>query len=174
MSYLLRKTFFIICLMVSMLCLAIGYGIIGKWIGAAIAIITGLAWFLARKYPDSGLPVICLVASVCLAVVGRLIGSPPLLMICGSGFALAIWDLLFLDNALGRDSSGMLTRHYEIKHIQSLVLALCSGLLVAFLGRLFNLQFPFLILLLFVASVIFGLDRAYGYIKKRSMHIRGE
>ena len=47
----LRKIFFVICLVVSMLCLAAGYGIAGQWIGAVIAIITGLAWLLARKYP---------------------------------------------------------------------------------------------------------------------------
>ena len=48
----LRKTFFILCLVVSMLCLAVGYGIAGQWIGAVTAIVTGLAWLLARKYPD--------------------------------------------------------------------------------------------------------------------------
>jgi hypothetical protein len=174
MSYLLRKTFFVICVIVSTLCLTVGYGIAEKWIGVVIAIITGLIWLLARKYPDSGLPVICLVVSVCLAVVGLLIGSPPLLMICGSGFALAVWDLVFLNNALGRVPSGVQTIQYERRHLQSLALALGSGLLVAFLGRLFNLQFPFLILMLFVAFIIFGLDRTYGYIKKRKLHIRGE
>ena len=68
----LRKTFFVVCLVISVLCLAAGYGIAGQWIGAVMAIITGLAWLLARKYPASGLPLICLLASVCLAVVGQL------------------------------------------------------------------------------------------------------
>ena len=167
----LRKTLFVICLVVSMLCLAVGYGIAGQWIGAVIAIITGLAWLLARRYPTSWLPLMCLSASICLAVVGRLTGSPPLLMICGSGFALAVWDLLFLDDALGSNSSGEQTRQYESKHLQSLALALGSGLLVAFLGRLLNLQIPFVLLMLFIALVIFGLDRIWGHIKKRSMHI---
>ena len=167
----LRKTFFVICLVVSMLCLAAGYGIAGQWIGAVIAIITGLAWLLARKYPASWLPHICLLASVCLAVVGRLTGAPPLLMICGSGLALAVWDLLFLDDALGSHSSGEQTRRYENKHLQSLALALGSGLIVAFLGRLLNLQIPFVILVLFVVLVVFGLDRVWGYIKKRANRV---
>jgi hypothetical protein len=171
MSPLLRKNFFIICLAVSILCLTIGYGIVGKWIGTAIAISIGLAWLPARKYPASGLPFICLAASVCLAVAGQLIGSPPLLMICGSGFALAVWDLVFLNDALGRDSSGVQTRLYEGKHLQSLALALGSGLLVASIGRLLNFQIPFIVMILFVALVIFGLERIWGAIKKRSMHI---
>ena len=162
----LRKTFFAVCLVVSALCLAAGYGIAGRWIGAVMAIITGLAWLLARKYPASWLPHICLLASVCMAVVGRLTGSPPLLMICGSGIALAAWDLLLLDAALGSNSSGEQTRRYEKKHLQALVLALGSGLYTVFLGRLLTLQVPFVLLVLFVALAVFGLDRAWGYIKR--------
>jgi hypothetical protein len=154
-----------------MLCLAAGYGIAGKWIGAVISIVTGLAWLPAQKYPDSGLPFVCLVASVCLAVAGRLIDSPPLLMICGSGFALAVWDLIFLDNALGGDSAGVHTRQYERKHFQSLALALGFGLSVAFIGRLFTLQFPFFILMFFVALAIYGFEHIWNIIKKRSRHI---
>ena len=148
-----------------------GMGLSGQWIGAVIAITTGLAWLPARKYPASGLPFICLVVSVCLAVIGRLTGSPPLLMICGSGFALAVWDLIFLDGALGTNSFGEHTRQYESKHLQSLALALGSGLLVALVGRLLNFQIPFIVMMLFVALVIFGLERIWGAIKKRSMHI---
>ena len=162
----LRKTFFAVCLVVSVLCLAAGYGIAGQWIGAVMAIIAGLAWLLARKYPN-WLPHICLLASVCMAVVGRLTGSPPLLMICGSGIALAVWDLLLLDAALGRNSSGEQTRQYENKHLQSLVLVLGSGLCAVFLGRSLTLRTPFVLLVLFVALAVFGLDRAWGYIKRR-------
>lgn len=169
MSY--RKAFFIICLIVSIICLAAGYGIAEKWIGAVIAIIIGLAWLPARKYPASGLPFICLVVSVCLAVAGKLAGSPPLLMICGSGFALAIWDLVFLDNTLGRDSSAPQTRQYERKHLRSLSLVLGFGLLVALLGRLMNLQIPFVIMILLVALAIYGLEHIWNDIKKRSKHI---
>ena len=171
MSPLHRKTFFVICLAVSVLCLTVGYVIVGGWIGAAIAIVTGFAWLLARKYPASGLLFVCLVTSVCLAVVGRLIGSPPLLMICGSGFALAVWDLIFLNEALGGNSLEEQTGQYERKHLQSLALALGFGLLMTFLGRMLNLHIPFVAAMLFVALIIFGLDRAYGYIRKRSMHI---
>lgn len=163
----LRKTFFAVCLVVSVLCLATGYGIAGQWIGAVMAIITGSAWLLARKYPASWLPHICLLASVCMAVVGRLTGSSPLLMICSSGIALAVWDLLLLDTALGSNSSGEQTRQCEDKHLQSLVLVLGFGLFVVFLGRLLTLQIPFVLLVLFVALAVFGLDRAWGYIKKQ-------
>jgi hypothetical protein len=167
---LLWKTLFVICLAVSMLCLAAGYGIAGQWIGAVIAVITGLAWLPARKYPDSGLPVICLVVSVCLAVVGRLSGASSLLMICGSGFALAVWDLVFLDDALGSNLIGEQTKRYENKHLQALALALGCGLTLAFVGHLINFRIPFMAMMLFVALVIFGLERIWGTIKKGSIH----
>ena len=164
----LRKTFFVICLVLSILCLAIGHGIVGNWIGTGFALLTGFAWLLARRYSASGLSIICLLASVGLAAAGVLTGSPPLLMISSSGFTLATWDLLLLDTALGSNVPGEQTKRYESIHLQSLALALGCGLIVAFLGRFLNLQIPFIVLVLFVSLVIFGLDRIWGYIKKRS------
>jgi hypothetical protein len=164
----LRKIWFVFCMMLSVFCLAVGYTITGQWIGALVAILMIPAWLLARKHPLTWLPFICLLASVCLAVIGKLTGAPPFLMIFGSGVALAVWDLLFLDSALGSNSSGEQTRQYENKHLQSLTLALGFGLSVAFLGRLFNLHIPFLVLMLFIAFILFGLDRVWTYIKKRS------
>jgi hypothetical protein len=92
-------------------------------------------------------------------------------MICGSGLALAAWDLVFLDDALGGNLSEGQTRRYESKHLQSLALALGCGLLLAFLGRFLSFQIPFALLVFFIVLVVFGLDRAYGYIKKRSGQI---
>jgi len=161
-----RKIFFIICLGVSVFSLAAGHFIAGQWIWAFIAILIIPAWLFAQKYSDSWLPLICLLVSVCLAVIGKLDGAPPLLMILGSGIALAVWDLLLLNAALGSNSSGEQTRQYEIKHLQSLALALGFGLTVALLGRLLNFRVPFLTLVLFILLTLFGLDHIWGYIKK--------
>ena len=166
----LRKLFFVICVVVLILCLAVGFGIAGQWIGSVVATITCLAWLPARKYPASGLPFICLIVSVCLAIAGRLFGSPPLLMICSSGVALAAWDLTSLEDVLGSNSSEEQTRQYENKHLQSLVLAVGCGLIVTIIGRLLNLQTPFVLLILFVALFVFGLERIWDAIKKRSTH----
>ena len=165
----LRKIAFVICLVILILSLVSGYIIAGQWIGAVIAIIIGSAWLLAKKYPDSSLLFICLLLSVCLAVAGRLIGSPPLLMICSSGAALVVWDLLFLDRALGKRTLEEQTRRFEHQHLQSLMIAVGVGLLMAFFGRLLNLQLPFAILIFFVALATLGLDRVWGYLKKRNI-----
>ena len=161
----LRKTFFAICLIILVLCLAAGYWISGQWIGAILAILIGPAWWLSRKYPDSLLPLVCLLGSVGLAVAGRLVGSPPLLMIFSSAAALAVWDLLLLDAALGNHSATEQTRRYENEHLQSLMLALGSGLLAALLGSFLKIQIPFILLLLFIILILFALDRVWDYIK---------
>jgi hypothetical protein len=167
----LRKISFIICLVFLILSLTAGFAIVEQWDWTVIAFITGPVWLLARKYPDSWLPFICLFVSVGLAVVGRLIGSPPVLMICGSSVALAVWDLAILDRALGGNLLEDQTRRFEYKHLQSLIIALVSGLSVAFVGRLFNLQIPFAMLLFFVALAVFGLDRIWNYFKKGNIRI---
>jgi hypothetical protein len=162
----LRQIFFFACLAFSTFCLAAGYLIAGQWAGAALTLITGLAWLYARKDPALWLPQICLVAAVCLAVAGLLAGASPVLMLLGSGVALAVWDLILLEAALKGDTLNKQTRRYESRHLQSLALALGFGLLVTFLGRWLHFQLPFVILLLFVALVIFGLDRIWRYIKQ--------
>ena len=161
----LRKTLSVICLIISVLCLAAGYGIAGHWIGAIVSILIGPAWLLARKHPGSQLPLVCLLGSVGFAVAGRLTGSPPFLMILASAAALAAWDLLFLDSALGNDSSVEQTRHFEKKHLQSLTLALGSGLLGTLLGRFLTIQLPFVVLIFFIAFTLFALDRVWSSIK---------
>ena len=161
-----RKTLFVICLIISVLCLAAGYGIAGYWVGAAIAILMAPAWWLAQKDPASSLTTVCLSVSVGLAVVGRLIGCSPAWMIFGSTAALAAWDLVLLDSALGNHSSGEQNHRYENKHLQSLLLALGFALLAIVVGRFVNIQLPFVVLLFSIAFILFGLDRFWGYIKK--------
>ena len=161
-----RKTFFAACLAVSVLCLTAGYVSTEQWIGAGISLIIGPSWLLVRKYQATWLRLLCLLGTLCLAVASMLRGSPPWLMIFSSVAALAAWDLSDLEDALGNHSSGEQTRLYEIKHLQSLVLALSFGLFAAFLGRLLFLQIPFVILIFFIALTVFGLDRIWSYIKK--------
>ena len=65
------------------------------------------------------------------------------------------------------NSSKEQSRQYESKHLQALALALGSGLLVAFLGRLLNLQIPFVAMVLLVALLIFGFERSWDTTKNR-------
>ncbi len=162
------RILFAASLIVCVTCLATGFGIAGQWIGAIIVFVSGVAWFFVEKYPASGLALICLLVSICLAVIGCLVGSPPVLMIFGSGFALAAWDLLNLDHEMGSNPPGEQTRRYENRHLQSLALAIGSGLAVAVLGNGIRLQIPFVLLVICIGLAIFSLDRIWDNIKKMS------
>ena len=162
----LSKTFFGVFVVFSALCLAAGYAVTGQWLGVVIAMLTGPGWVLTRKYSAASLPLLCLLATIGLAATGCLIGSPPSLMIFSVAAALAAWDLSFFDVAMAGTSHTAQTRQYEIKHLQSLALALGFGLLAAFLGSLLQLQISFVMLILFIALVVFGLERVWGYVNK--------
>jgi hypothetical protein len=162
----LPKNLFILCLTVSVFCLAAGYGMAGQWLGVAAAIITLPAWLLARKYPAIWLPFICLLASISLAVAGILSGPSSLWMISSSGFSLAAWDLLSFNHQLGNNPSEGQTQLYENHHIRSLAPAVAAGTLAGILGHLFVFQIPFAVLVILIILVLFGLDRTWAYIKK--------
>jgi hypothetical protein len=163
----LRKILFATSLTFFVLCLGAGYVTVGQWLGAIFTMITALAWIMVRKYPTSWLPHICLVVSVGLAAAGILTGSPAVWMIMGSGMALVVWDLLFLNDALGDTPNENQTRRYENRHLQSLAISLGAGLLAALLGRFIHLQISFILVVFFIALAVFGLDRLWVYDKKR-------
>ena len=162
----LRKTSFVICLIFLVLCLAAGYATTGGWLGAALAVLLGPAWWIALRYPGSWLPFLCLLGSVGLAITGVLNGSPPAFLIFGSAMALALWDLVSLDSALRNLFAVEQTHRYEREHLRSLALTLGSALLAIMLGRILKVQVPFLVLLLSVAFVLFAIDRVWGFIRK--------
>jgi hypothetical protein len=87
-------------------------------------------------------------------------------MICGSGIALAVWDLLLLDAAFESNAARVHTRQYEKEHLRSLAFALCTGLFLVFVGRLVTLKIPFVLMVLCVVLVISALDRTFSQIKK--------
>jgi hypothetical protein len=87
-------------------------------------------------------------------------------MLLGTTMALAVWDLLMLDVAIGRGTSVEQTRRYENSHLRSLALALGVGLVAILFGRLLSIQIPFAVLILSITILLFSLDRVWFQIKK--------
>lgn len=163
-----QRIILIICMAASSICIAAGYAFIGQWIGVALTFIAGIIWLYARKYPSSDLPEIGLVLSVGLATAGLLWRSQAVLMLCGSCFALASWDLVSLADELQKSSNEIQTKRFENKRLHSLMLALGGGLAPSLAGRLLHFQINFVVLLIFVGLVILGLDQIWLLIKERS------
>ena len=162
----LRNTLFVICLVLSVLCLAAGYALARGWIGAALSILLGPVWWFARRSPTSWGPFLCLFGSAGLAAAGTLLGSPPVLMILGAAAALAAWDLVSLMSALGGGAEMEPSRQYEKAHMRSLTLAVGGGLFVALLGRLIRVDIPFIVLMSLSIFLVFAMDRVWFYVKK--------
>jgi hypothetical protein len=160
-----RKSLFIACLVASSFFTLSGYALAGQWIGVIASVIIGASWLLARKYPSSWMPLICLVGSLGLALGGCLSGAFPLLMILGSGISLAAWDLVLFNAAQDESAYVEQTRRHENRHIQSLIIAVGAGLLTASAGRFLQLQLPFVALVLFIGLFAFGMGRAWEYIQ---------
>jgi hypothetical protein len=161
----LRKPLLLLSLLILTVCLAAGLGSAGIWLGVLAAVLLVPAWLLAGRSTNLWLPFLCLLASLGLAVAGRLLGAAPALMIASTAVALAAWDLTGLDASLRKASFGEQTRRYEQNHIRSLLLALGLGLFGALLGRLIELHFPALLLMLLVVCALFALDRVWVSIK---------
>jgi hypothetical protein len=164
-----RRVAFLLSLACLIFCLAAGYAWAGLWSEAVVAAFASFAWLLALKYPSSWLPHTCLFVSILIAAGGRLLGANPLFMICGSAVALAVWDLLLLEVAMGKESGGEPARRYWNMHLHSLMLALACGLIMAFLGRLISVQTPFIVVICTVALAAYGLNRIWSYFKTQSI-----
>ena len=164
------KILIYILLAFAILFLSAGWTLLGYWpVGLFLLLLIPVSLVLL-KLKFSPICSLVLTLSVLLSALGLWRGLDISLALAGVLSALAAWDLIFLDADLGANSSGEQTRRYENKHLQSLVLAVGCGLIVTIIGRLLNLQTPFVLLILFVALFVFGLERIWDTIKKRNIH----
>jgi hypothetical protein len=156
----LRKILGLLSLILTVLCLGIGFATIGPGAVFAAVLLTLLVWLFAYKWPSTWLSTAALVLTVGLAAAGLLTGAISFLMLVGAIFALANWDMSFLELVLAGNPSKAVTL-LEKKHFQSLALALGLTLLATFTGRIIRFQIPFIGLMLLVALAIFGLGRVW-------------
>ena len=156
-----RKIIRLVCPIISVTCLAIGYTTTGPWIASFVLVFTLLPWLFAIKWPSGFLSSCALVLSVSLAAAGLLTGAMPLLMMVGAALALAGWDVVLWNYALTSNSLSTLLTLIEIKHYQSLAAALGLGLLAVVVGRLFRLQIPFGWMVILVILVLFSVERIW-------------
>ncbi len=155
----LRKILSLACLILMLLCMAIGYITVGGWIALATALITLLVWLPIYKWPSSWLPAIALVISAGLAAIGLCVGATPALMLPAATLALALWDLANLNQARAGGPSDRGVSLLEKKNFQSLALALGLALLAIIAGRLVGFQIPFGGMILLVLLAFFGFGR---------------
>jgi hypothetical protein len=165
-SLSLTRIICVVSLILLTVFLVIGFALVQQWVWAAGTIIIAGAWILSRRYA-AWLLIVCLILSVSLAVAGKLMGIHPLLAIGSCGLALVVWDLLSLDIDLGGKPPEGQTRGFEINHLQSLGLAVGCAFFAALIGQFLRLKIPFFLLAAAILVLIIGLDRVWGYLKKK-------
>ncbi len=112
------------------------------------------------------MPTFSLVATVCIAAAGLLMGTSAFLMILGACLALGAWDLASFDISPQSDGSARSSAPLGKRHALSLALALGLGLLLASGGIALSFRVPFPVLFLIVILDLFSLDRALRSIAK--------
>ena len=156
-----RKTLRLVCPIISVTCLGVGYATTGLWIAGFVLVFTLMVWLFAIKWSFGFLSSSALVFSVSLAAAGLLTGAMPLLMMLGAALALAGWDVLLWNRSLISNSFSTSLTLIESKHYQSLAAALGLGLLAVVVGRLFRLQIPFGWMVILVILALFSLERIW-------------
>jgi len=156
-----RKVLGLVCLILTVLCLAIGHALAGRWIGFAAAWIVLFVWLAQYKWPSTELLTTALVLSIGLASIGLLAGALPILMLLAAAFSLANWDLTALDRDLAGDPSGQVVTPLEKKHFRNLGLALGLALPAILLGRFVRFCLPFIVMILLAALAVFSLVRLW-------------
>ena len=165
---LLRRSISLACPIVCTLCLAAGHAVNGWGIVVMAGASTGLAWWLANKWPATLLPLAAFAISIAWGAAGLLASAPSLLMILGATFALASWDLVLFDHILADNpiSSTPTIALFQSGHYRSLALALSLGLLIVLIGRTIHVQISFVSIGLLVLLALFSIDRIWRALKE--------
>ncbi len=165
---LLRRTISLACPIMCMICVAAGYAAKGWGFVVMAGASTGLAWWLANKWPATSLPLAAFALSLAWDAAGLLASAPSLLMLLSAAFALASWDLVLFNHSLTDNpiSSTSTITLFQDRHYRSLALALGLGLLIVLVGRTIQVQISFVIIGLLVLLALFSIDRIWRALKE--------
>jgi hypothetical protein len=154
----LRKILGLVCPIIGMTCLVVGYAVVGQWLALGGVLIALLAWLFTWNRPSGWLPFAALALSISLSAAGLFAGAPPVPMLLSAGLALAGWDVALLDHTLTGNPSAQAVSLLENRHYRSLALAVGIGLLAAITGRIFHIRIPFGGMILLVILAFIGLE----------------
>ena len=161
-----QTTFFIISLTLMTVSLAAAFFTPGQWPGIVVAIGIAALWFYFRKRNNRWLLHGFLLAALTLAAAATTNGGLPVPAIIGAGFAVMTWDLHQLTLDLRDSPLKESTRRFERQHLQTMGLALAAGITIALVGRMLSLKPPFILIVVMVLLVLFGLYRMWSVFTK--------
>lgn len=138
------------CLVITAGCLGAGYILGGYWWILPVLLAMAIYWITTKSRSTFWSVSSLLVTYVVLAIIGVTLNLSIHLMVLGCTFALACWDLIHFMESIYDNESHEADVPLERYHLKSLVTAVFTGLLLAFIGSSINLHFSFGVMVFFV------------------------
>jgi hypothetical protein len=147
--------------------LALGYGLVGWWLGAILVVAAGVIWGIGVWRRWKWTAYLSFIFPIGAAAVGYWLGMRHLFMLFGVCASLAAWDLdrfQWRFRSLKHDEAIMAM---EKVHIYRLSLVIGAGLLVSVVGLQVNVKPAFGIVLVTSMLMIIALNRALSLFRRK-------
>ena len=161
---LVRKALFM-SIALSAGALSVGYGLRDLWNGSAFFILTGIFWGFAASRNWGWIASPALAGYIAAAAFGTLRGLPSFPMLAGVVAALAAWDLHRFEIRLKDVNRDELTSALERAHLKRILITSGLGLGLSTVGRSFQLNFSFGVVVLLTLLMAFSLSRMMSQLK---------
>jgi hypothetical protein len=143
-------------------CVAAAYLLAGQWFILPALAVLELGCILFRRSSRAGASRWLLVGTTGLAAMGGVMGLSMVMIVVGVVAALGAWDLDDFEPTLQGCARPVDRVRLSRLHIKWLALALASGLLLALVGWMANLDLPFAAAAALAVIMIISLTRAAG------------
>jgi hypothetical protein len=150
--------------------LALGYGLVGLWVGAAFVVVLGFLWLVGQRRGWGWMASVMLVFFVGAASIGIWLDAPDGWMLLGVVATLSAWDLDHFAQRLsgvGRDNVEAI-HNLERPHLVRLLIVDGLGLLFGAVALGIEVDLGFGTALLLGLLVILGLSRVVGILRRES------
>jgi len=141
-------------------CIAAAYLWVGQWFILPALAVLAMGWILFRRSSAAGASRWLLAGTTALAAIGAVMDLSMILMVVGVVAALGAWDLADFEETVHGCARAVDRSRLMALHAKWLALALGSGMLLALLATIANLDLPFAAAAALALVLIVSLTRA--------------
>ena len=146
--------------------LALGYGLVGLWTGAAFIMALGFLWLIGQRRGWGWMASAGLVFFVSAAAFGLWLGAGTGWMLIGVAAALSAWDLDYFTQRLSGVGRVGRTHNLEHRHLQRLLIVDILGLVLAIVALGIQVEFGLVTAMLLGLLTVLGLSRMVGFLRR--------
>jgi hypothetical protein len=139
----------------------VGFLLSHSWWNELALLVALMLFLFGDHYRNLRILDLSLVALLCIAVSGILMGVQPALMIAGAACVMFIWDMSRQQHFVKQKTNDHAVQAFENNHTKMLAVSVGSGLFFAEAGLLLQITIPFAVVFLVVAGVSFCLFKFF-------------